>query len=135
MVETVVTCQQLSLRHKITVCATDCRHVFVGAVQRRSPEHSTRSRKGWAASSQAGRTSWWEDLSSPESPSAEAVIHRDRNVQSLHLFIHLPETKEMSVLAEAPVFPLTMPYPIMPVGVVAGKLMIDDGWSDRTFKI
>lgn len=34
------------------------------------------------------------------------------------------------MLAEATEFPLTMPYPIMPVGVVAGKLMIDGGWRD-----
>lgn len=42
------------------------------ARRRRSPEHWTRSRRGWAASSQAGNTSWWEDSSSPESPFVEA---------------------------------------------------------------
>lgn len=41
----------------------------------------------------------------------------------------------MFVRADATVLPLTMPYPIMPVGVVAGKLMIDCGWSDRKGKI
>lgn len=34
-------------------------------------------------------------------------------------------------MAEARVFPLTRPYPIMPVGVVAGKLMIDGGCRQK----
>lgn len=39
-----------------------------------------------------------------------------------------------SALAGPTVFPLTMLYPIMPVGVVAGKLMIEAGCSDRKVK-
>lgn len=61
-----------------SVCTTGKLKWDAGVARCRSPEHWTRSRRGWAASSQAGSTSWWEDSSSPESPFVEAGIYRDR---------------------------------------------------------
>jgi len=54
------------------------RHCASARRRRHPPEHSTRSQRGWEASSQAGSTSWWAGSSCPWAEAAACRTEKTR---------------------------------------------------------